>query len=123
MIDPDQATEALKLWCDRRGIKQGTKEFLGYLADRNGLYLLPAVKRRLDNQKRKKVQNHTMQVATGQLLDDTQRSQLADAKQPKNMAVSVDESLIAGLRVSFGNRRVHGSLKDRLTNLHTTLTA
>jgi F0F1-type ATP synthase delta subunit len=121
MIDPDTATETLQLWCDRRGVRRGTNEFLQYLADKDGLYLASAICRRLRDQAAEKVRKQTMHVSSGLPLTESQQKKLADVVDTENTQATVNETLMAGVRLSFGNHRVHGSLKDRLTNLHNKL--
>jgi len=122
MIDPDTATETLKRWCDRRGVKRGTDEFLQYLADKDGLYLISAICRRLRDQATKKIRKQTMHVSSGLPLMESQQKELAGVVDTENTQATVDETLMAGVRLSFSHRRVRVSLKDRLTNLHNKLT-
>ena len=122
MIDPDTATETLKLWCDRRGVRRGTDEFLQYLADKDELYLASAICRRLRDQAAEKVRKQTMHVSSGLPLTESQQKKLADVADTENTRATVDETLLAGARLSFSHRRVRVSLKDRLINLHNKLT-
>lgn len=124
MLDPDIATKALREWCQRRGPEQGVDEFLQFLDDKDALYLLPAIRARLQDEAQETKRKQTLDVQTAQKLNDRQQAELEDLVGDAHLLKqSVDTSLLAGLRATHQNRRVRATLKDQLTNLHTHLTS
>ncbi len=67
-------------------------------------------------------------VVTAMALDDTYKAKLADALQRKfnkkiNIVESVDESLIGGAIIRAGDVVIDGSIKGRLAQLNSNLSA
>jgi len=122
MLDVSTAAEALREWCQRRGVERGTEEFISYLADKKALYLLPSVLRRLRSIADKKRGEQILQINAADELKSDDLAKLNKATESSPVESSVDSSLLAGLRVSHQNRRVNGTIKDQLENLHTSLT-
>jgi F-type H+-transporting ATPase subunit delta len=122
MRDVDQTAQALQKWCQRRGVKRGTEEFLSYLADKDQLYLLPSVLRRLQNTADQKRKEKTAKIDSARELKSDDLAKLNKDTASLSVESSVDQSLLAGLQVTYRNRRTDGTLKNQLKNLHTSLT-
>lgn len=125
MLDPETAAQALRNWCERRGVEEGVAEFITYLQDRDALYLLPVVKKVLANTAREDASRNSLTAESAQKLSGEQQESLQSAFSAleNDFKEEVDENRIAGVDATFASQQVQGSVAAQLAKLQTDLTS
>jgi F0F1-type ATP synthase delta subunit len=125
MLDPQTATQALRSWCERRGVQTGVEEFLHYLQEKNALYLLPVVRKELRNAARDDARQNSLIAETGRELTQQQKQNLQSAfgAEAHDFQEHIDEQKIAGVDVTFASQQIRGSVASQLTQLQNELTS
>lgn len=125
MLDPNLAAQALRDWCDKRGTERGVTEFLGWLEERNGLFLLPVIRKQLQQMQKQDGQKNQLQAETARGLSDQQQLAIADAFKttPEHITQTVRDNQIAGVDVTHKGEQVRGSVAAQLSQLRKHLTS
>lgn len=125
MLDPETAAQALRNWCEKRGVETGVAEFVAYLEDKDALYLLPVVKKVLANKAQEDTSRNSLTAETARKLSGTQQESLQSAfgALGSDFTEEVNEKRIAGVDATFSSQQVQGSVASQLAKLQTDLTS
>ncbi|NCW78844.1 MAG: F0F1 ATP synthase subunit delta [Oxalobacteraceae bacterium] len=104
------------------------RNFIGMLADNGRLALLPEIEHQFHDLKNAHESTADAEIVSAYPMDATQVSELVTALEKKFgrkliATVSVDSSLIGGVRVTVGDEVLDQSVSARLQRMHTALVA
>lgn len=104
------------------------RNFIGMLADNGRLALLPEIEHQFHDLKNAHESTADAEIVSAYPMDATQVNELVTALEKKFgrkliATVSVDSSLIGGVRVTVGDEVLDQSVSARLQRMHTALVA
>ena len=104
------------------------RNFIGMLADNGRLALLPEIEHQFHDLKNSHESTADAEIVSAYPMDATQVNELVTALEKKFgrkliATVSVDSSLIGGVRVTVGDEVLDQSVSARLQRMHTALVA
>jgi F-type H+-transporting ATPase subunit delta len=122
----DEQGKAIAAILDRLGVDQLTKNFIGLLAQKRRLFVLPGIVRDFETLLANQRGQMSAEVVSAQPLKPEQRTALAgtlkDAlKRDVRIAERVDPTLLGGLIVKVGSRQIDSSLKSKLVRLERAM--
>lgn len=123
----DDQGRAIAAIAAKMGLTQTTTtNVLGLMASKRRLFVLPQMLRALDEKLAEARGEITADVTTAKALSDKQKTALAAAlKESAGREVKinqiVDESLIGGLVVKLGSKRIDTSIRSKLQALQNTM--
>lgn len=125
MLKPQTATAALRQWCQRRGVQTGVDEFIDYLDSKDARYLLPIVRKQLQNTQQTHETQQSLRAESARHLSAQQKSSLRSAFDAgdSELREQVDEAQIAGVDVTYDSQQVQGSIASLLAQLQNDLTS
>ncbi len=126
IVPRERLQEAVLALADRLELAPILRSFLGVLAQKRRLFVLPLIRRRYEAMLMEHRGETRAEVETAVPLDDAQLARLGEALERHagrrvRLEVRVDPGLLGGLVVQIGSRRIDASLRTKLQNLELSL--
>lgn len=131
MSDPRLGNaQRIELFCSliKTSLPQAARNFIELLVDNDRLLLLPIIAKQFVALKNRYEGTAQAEITSAFELSDAQVKELVDGLEAKfglklNPSVSVDKSLIGGVRVAVGDQVLDTSVQAQLARLRDTLAA
>lgn len=131
ILSREQQRRGILAVAEKAGLHALTRKFLGLLADKRRLFVLPEITRTFRTMLSSHRNEITAEVVSAYELKDEQRQALEEtigrfARQHEgegkvNIETRVDPELLGGLIVRVGSRMLDASLRAKLANLENAL--
>jgi len=125
---PRQVITQTFLAAIKTSVDAEASNFIGMLAENGRLALLPEIEHQFHDLKNAHERTADAEIISAYAMDAAQAGELVAALEKKfgrklNATVSVDSSLIGGVRVTIGDEVLDHSVSARLERMHTALVA